>query len=178
MRIKGDYRNKARPIPNAKGINIFDLYKRVGASSRRRSQFDYLVKELNQYLKNRYSYKTNPVDEHTYFTIDARRAAFRLYLRFKPENAEDSLVVVNAIFRQKNISRSKVVSETLAFLDFLIQQSETCKFNELKLEHQCGIPQQIIKTYGFNLLPGEGGWQIPCDEIKLNMSKTGKGKVT
>ena len=69
-----------------------------------------------------------------------------------------------------------MISETEAFFKFLLQQSKNCKFYELKLERWCGIPEEVINTYGFNRIESEEGWQIYCEDLARVLSDSASGQ--
>lgn len=117
--------------------------------------------ELNLYLMKRFNYKTTPIKYARFNTLNAKRAAFDIYLRLPPvphKISEQTLVVAKLSFRKERIGHGR------SLLKFLAQQATKYNYDYIAIEQTNENSSEFAKKLGFEKID-EKNWVIEVADL-------------
>lgn len=112
--------------------------------------------ELNLYLMKRFNYKTTPIKYARFNTLNAKRAAFDIYLRLPPvphKISEQTLVIARISFRKKRAGHGR------SLFEFLVQQATKHNYDYIAIEQTNKNSSEFAKKLGFEKID-EKNWVI------------------
>lgn len=120
---------------------------------------------LNEYLMDRYGYKTFPAKLMPGFRIHVSRSLVHLYARLKPSPAiwgEDTLVIAKLGF--KEIGKGNGTS----FLKFLAANAPDLGVKHIGIEQAQTLPMiNFVQKYNFEQICVVSNWKISLDNLSL-----------
>jgi GNAT superfamily N-acetyltransferase len=125
--------------------------------------FTQFAEEIDAYCRNRYRYKSRCVYAR-HPTVDVRRAAIRLYLRFRVGDSWPVGSVVIAVIEFQTQRRG----HGRALLSKLVEMSSTYGYENIEIEQtrKGASIQGFVRKFGFANSFDERNWIVPVDQLR------------
>ena len=132
-------------------------------ANHKRLTFTQFANEIDAYLRERFRYKSRCAHAR-YPTVDVRRAAVTLYLRFRVGDSWSVGSVVIAVIEFRKQRRG----HGTALLSKLVEMSSTYGYQNIEIE-QTGEDvsiQDFVRKFGFTNSFDKQNWTIPVSQLR------------
>jgi hypothetical protein len=136
-------------------------YKNVITSPANNITIEDFCFELNKYLQNRFDYKRRPASVVWGNKINARRAKFDLYLRYRLSN-KDSLVIARIYFNEERKGHGT------HFLKFICKLASVHDIKQIIIECPNENSLEFGRKLGFTRF-GYSNLSISTEDLILNL---------